>query len=156
MKRLCYIFVPRSALNQKTITLKEIFSLMNNGKTALGLDNNIGALVCYLANFICYLGVVYSIIVLVTDKSNKLPRFHAMQSILLLVAGIIGLIIVGIVGGTLTVVTGSSAIGSLAFLLYMAVGLGYLGGVIYCAIQGFQGNVFKLPIIGDLADKWSN
>jgi uncharacterized membrane protein len=148
--------VSRSSINQLNLNPKGDFFVMQNGKTALGLDNNIGALICYVANFVCYLGVVYSIIVLVTDKTNKLPRFHAMQSILLLVSGIVGLIAVAIVGGTLTAVTQSSAIGTLAFLLYMLVALAYLGGMIYCAIQGFQGNVFKLPVIGDLADKWSN
>src|SRR5688500_12919823 len=60
---------------------------MSDGKTALGLDNNLGALLCYLN--ICFpFGLVYSIIVLVTDKTNKLPRFHAVQSILLSLTGI--------------------------------------------------------------------
>lgn len=59
-----------------------------NGKTALGLDNNVGALICYVGNVICALGFIYSIIVLVTDKTNKLPRFHAFQSILLSVVGL--------------------------------------------------------------------
>src|SRR4029078_2157649 len=62
---------------------------MSGGKTALGLDNNIGALICYVGNLVCALGLIYSIIVLVTDKSNKLPRFHAMQSILLTVTNLI-------------------------------------------------------------------
>ena len=56
---------------------------MSGGKTALGLDANVGAGLCYVANFICYLGIVYSIIVLVTDKTNKLARFHAAQSLIL-------------------------------------------------------------------------
>ena len=53
-----------------------------NGKTALGLDVNIGAMLCYVANIIpCVvpLGLVYSIIVVVQDKTNKLARFHAFQ-----------------------------------------------------------------------------
>jgi uncharacterized membrane protein len=129
---------------------------MQNGKTALGLDTNVGALICYLGNFVCLAGLIYSIIVLVTDKTNKLSRFHAMQSIILLVAYIVGIMVVGIVGGTIVGVTQSGILGSLVFLLYGAVVLAFLGGMIYSAIQGFQGNVFKLPVIGDLADKWSN
>jgi uncharacterized membrane protein len=129
---------------------------MQNGKTALGLDNNVGALICYLGNFICLFGLIYSIIVLVTDKSNKLPRFHAMQSIILLVLYIVGLMIVGLVGGTIVGITGSGILGSLVFLLYGLVVLAFLGAMIYSAIQGFQGQVFKLPVIGDMADKWSN
>ncbi len=129
---------------------------MQNGKTALGLDNNIGSLICYVGNFVCLFGLIYSIIVLVTDKSNKLPRFHAMQSIILFVAYIIGLMAVGIIGGTIIAITGSGILGSLVFLLYGLVVLVFLGAMIYSAIQGFQGQVFKLPVIGDLADKWSN
>ena len=59
------------------------------GKTALGLDANVGALLCYLGNLVCALGLIYSIVVIVTDKTNKLTRFHAFQSILLTVTGII-------------------------------------------------------------------
>jgi uncharacterized membrane protein len=129
---------------------------MNNGKTALGLDSNVGALICYLGNFVCMAGLIYSIIVLVTDKTNKLSRFHAMQSIILLVAYIVGIMAVAIVGGTIVAVSGSSILGMLVLLLYGAVILAFLGGMVYSAIQGFQGNVFKLPVIGELADKWSN
>jgi uncharacterized membrane protein len=31
-----------------------------------------------------------------------------------------------------------------------------LGLSIFMAIKAYQGNLFKLPVIGDLADKWSN
>ena len=62
---------------------------MSGGKTALGLDANVGAGLCYLANFVCYLGLIYSIIVLVTDKTNKLARFHAAQSLILTAVSLI-------------------------------------------------------------------
>ena len=51
-----------------------------NGKTALGLDSNVGAMLCYLP--LCGISLIYSIIVLITDKSNKTVRFHAFQSLL--------------------------------------------------------------------------
>ena len=46
-----------------------------NGKTALGLDKNVGGLLCYLP--ICLISVIYSIIVIATDKENRDVRFHA-------------------------------------------------------------------------------
>ncbi|MEJ7698532.1 MAG: hypothetical protein WKF71_02635 [Pyrinomonadaceae bacterium] len=70
-----------------------------NGKTALGLDANVGALICYLGNLICALGLIYSIIVLVTDKTNKLTRFHAFQSILLTAVGFIIAFVFGTIFG---------------------------------------------------------
>lgn len=126
-----------------------------NGKTALGLDNNVGALICYVGNFVCALGLIYSIIVLVTDKTNKLPRFHAMQSILLTVTAIILYIVAAVIIGV-GAAANSSIISLLGTLLYLLVALVLLGGIIFSAIKAYQGEVFKLPVIGDFADKFSN
>jgi uncharacterized membrane protein len=125
------------------------------GKTALGLDNNVGALLCYLGNLVCALGLIYSIIVIVTDKTNKLPRFHAFQSILLSVVGIVIGIVLNIIAGV-AAASNSAAIGLLVGLIALVFGLGMLIAVIFTAVKAFQGQVFKLPVIGDMADKWSN
>lgn len=126
-----------------------------NGKTALGLDANVGALICYLGNLICALGLIYSIIVLVTDKTNKLTRFHAFQSILLTVVGIVIAFVFGIIFGVAAAAQ-SGVLSGLGSLLYLVVALAVFVGMIIAAIKAFQGQIFKLPIIGDLADKWSN
>ena len=125
------------------------------GKTALGLDNNVGALLCYLGNLVCALGLIYSIIVIVTDKANKLPRFHAFQSILLtVVSAVIGIAIQII--ATVAVAADSGILAMLIGLIALVFWLAVLIAVIYTAVKAFQGNIFKLPVIGDLADKWSN
>ena len=129
---------------------------MSGGKTALGLDNNVGALICYVGNLVCALGLIYSIIVLVTDKVNKLPRFHAMQSILLSAAAFVIIVALEIFGTVVAVVTRSSILGLLIWLLVMVVALGIFVAVIFSAIKAYQGQIFKLPVIGDMADKWSN
>jgi uncharacterized membrane protein len=131
---------------------------MSGGKTALGLDANIGAMLCYLANLIpcCLpLGLVYSIIVIIQDKSNKLTRFHAFQSLLLSVAALVIGMIFSMIFGT-AMLTDSGAIFGLGGMLYTLFGLAMLAAIIFAAIKAFQGQIFKLPIIGDLADKWSN
>ena len=125
------------------------------GKTALGLDPNVGALLCYLGNLVCALGLIYSIIVIVTDKTNKLPRFHAFQSVLLSVVGIVIGIVLNIVSAA-AVAANSTALAMLIGLLALVFGLGMLIAVVYTAIKAFQGQIFKLPVIGDMADKWSN
>lgn len=128
---------------------------MSGGKTALGLDNNVGALVCYLGNLVCALGLIYSIIVIITDKTNKLPRFHAFQSILLSAIGLvigIGVNIVSIAAAA----ANSTMLALLATLVTLVFVLAMLGAVIFAAIKAYQGQIFKLPIIGDLADSWSN
>lgn len=132
---------------------------MSGGKTALGLDNNVGALICYLGNLVCALGLIYSIIVVVTDKANKLPRFHAFQSIFLTLASI-PLTILYFVGFGIAIAI-DSALGFplfffIVWLIVVLLGLGIFAGTIYAAIKAFQGEIFKLPIIGNLADNFSN
>ena len=129
-----------------------------NGKTALGLDSNIGALICYVGNLVCYLGLVYSIIVLVTDKTNKLARFHAFQSILLTVLALV-IIIPTYIVMVVTAISGStigSLIGMLAFIIVLVVGLAMFVFTILSAIKAFQGEIYKIPVIGNYADQWSN
>ncbi len=125
-----------------------------NGKTALGLDANVGAMLCYLP--LCGISLIYSIIVLVTDKSNKTVRFHAFQSLLLTGVYVVGIIAVAIVGGTLVAVTGSGILGSLVGLLYTALVIGFIIVMIWGCIKAYQNQNFRLPVIGDMADKWSN
>lgn len=135
---------------------------MSGGKTALGLDANVGAMLCYIANIIpCVvpLGLVYSIIVIIQDKTNKLARFHAFQSIFLAIASI-PLLIIYFVGFGIAIAI-DSALGFplfmiLVWLTVVLLGLGILVGVIYAAIKAFQGQIYKLPIIGKFADQYSN
>lgn len=125
------------------------------GKTALGLDNNIGALLCYLGNLVCALGLIYSIVVIVTDKTNKLPRFHAFQSILLTVASAVVGVAIQIVASIL-VAADAGIVAMLVGLIALVFWLGVLIAVIFTAVKAFQGQIFKLPVIGNLADNWSN
>jgi uncharacterized membrane protein len=130
------------------------------GKTALGLDANVGALLCYLGNLVCALGLIYSIVVIVTDKTNKLTKFHAFQSVLLTVAGIIigiPLYIILLIGFfAIDTQIGAPIISGLMMLVLMVFGLAMFVLTVLAAIKGFQGQIYKIPIIGNLADKYSN
>jgi uncharacterized membrane protein len=129
------------------------------GKTALGLDTNVGALLCYLGNLVCALGLIYSIIVIVTDKTNKLTRFHAFQSVMLTVAGIvigIPLYIILFVGVVIDSQLGVPLISGLMSLVLMIFGLAVFVLTVLAAVKGFQGQIYKIPIVGNLADKYSN
>ena len=125
----------------------------NSGKSALGLDPNVAAGLAYIP--VCAVGLIMSIIILVTDKTNKLARFHAFQSLLLMAASIVLYVIVMVVGFA-AAAANSSLLGMLAGLLYFVVLLAILAAVIFCCIKAFTGQIFKLPVIGDMADKWSN
>lgn len=128
-----------------------------DGKSALGLDPNVAAGLCYIP--VCGINLIMSIIVLVTEKTNKLARFHAFQSLLLLGAAIVGYIICWVI--TIVIVMGAAAmnmpgLGFLGFLVIGAYALIILAALVISCIKAFQGQIFKLPIIGGLADSWSN
>ena len=132
---------------------------MSGGKTALGLDTNVGALICYLGNLICALGLIYSIVVIVSDKTNKLPRFHAFQSVFLSVAALvicIPLYIIMFVGFFVDAAIGLPVVTGLVGLVFLAFGLALLYFVIMAAIKAFNGEIYKIPVIGNFADKYSN
>jgi uncharacterized membrane protein len=101
------------------------------------------------------LGLVYSIIVIVQDKTNKLARFHAFQSLLLSAAGIVIGFVIGAINGV-AMAANSTILSLLVFVVAFLFGLPLLIAIIYTAIKAYQGDIFKLPVIGDMADKWSS
>ena len=128
---------------------------MENEKSALGLDGNITALIGYI------IGIVALVLIFI-EKDNKFVRFHAIQSVIWAVAfvvGIIAIVIIGVILGVAVSMVSESLgmlVGLLGTLLYLAAFLGYFGGLLFAAIKAYGGNMFKLPIVGNLAEKWSS
>jgi uncharacterized membrane protein len=134
-----------------------------NGKTALGMDNNLGALICYVGNIICGIGgLIYSIIVITQDKTNKVPRFHAFQSLLMSAVSVVVGIVIGVpmyillIASALAQSTILSLLGMLFGLVFLVWVLAFLFFWVMSAIKAFNGEVYKVPFIGNLAEKWSN
>jgi uncharacterized membrane protein len=104
------------------------------GKTSMGLEPNIAGLLCYV------LGWVTGIVFFIMEKDNKLVRFHAMQSIItfgiLFLASII-LSFIPFVGWFFGVL-----LSILTFVLWVVL-----------MLKAYQGVMFKLPIVGDIAEK---
>ena len=130
---------------------------MSGGKTALGLDTNVGALVCYL-NICIPAGLIYSIIVLATDKTNKLVRFHAFQSIFLLVAAIVVMVplyIIMFIGVFIDAGLGIPLVSGLSSLLMGVLGIAIFVFVILAAIKAYGGEFYKIPVVGAFAEKYA-
>lgn len=132
-----------------------------NQKTALGLDTGIGVLICYFGNLACGLplGLIYSILVVVQDKTNKVARFHAFQVLFLNVAVLvisIPLAIIFFVGGIVDTQIGLPLITGLMGLAMLVVMLAFVYFIIMAAIKGYGGEIYKIPVIGNFADKYSN
>lgn len=120
-------------------------------------------------SYIWIVGVIFFIM----EKENKFVRFHALQSILFGVANSIVMFVLAIVATILTVVfsIGAAAAASgggggiatlisllvwLIWLIFWLVGLAMFGGLIYAAVKAYQGHTFKLPFIGNMAEKMIN
>jgi uncharacterized membrane protein len=95
--------------------------------------------------------------VLVTDKANKLARFHAAQSLLLTAVSLIILIPGYFIAFALAFMnsTITSILSGLIWLVIALVGLALFVFMIIAAIKAFQGQIFKIPVIGNFADNFS-
>jgi len=104
------------------------------GKTSCGIQPNAAALLCYLLGFVS--GIVFYLV----EKENKFVRIHAMQSIVvfgfLFVLGII-LPFIPVLGSILV-----PALWILNLVLWIVL-----------MMKAYQGERFKLPIAGDIAQQ---
>ncbi len=104
-------------------------------KASMGLDENVAGLLCYV------LGWISGIVFIIIEHENKYVRFHAIQSI--------------IVFGALTI-----ASGILSWIPFIGAFFTWLIGVlsiilwIVLMIKAYQGTRYKLPLSGNLAEKW--
>ena len=130
------------------------------GKTQLGLEPNLGAALCYLANFICCLGLVLAIVFLVTEKENRFVKFHAVQSLFLVATQIAVGIVVGILGLIVSMVLDMIHMSLVGWLLVLCLRLLlFLIFIVIWIIAGMKaygGQWYKLPIIGEFAWKTVN
>ena len=115
-----------------------------------------GAMADNVAGMLAYITIIPAIIFLVLEPYNKsrFVRFHCFQNIFLHVAALvlwIGLFIVSAVLAFIPI------LGHLvAFLLWMLLSIGILIIWIVLLLKANQGQMWKLPIIGDIAEKQAN
>lgn len=126
------------------------------GKSSTGLDENIAALLTYIFGWVS--GLIFFLI----EKDSKLVRFHALQSILFNVlvlivcfAGWIVTLVLVLILSQLADIMGTLA-GLVATLVWLIIGAALLIAFILCLLRAYQGKFFKLPVIGNLAEKFVN
>lgn len=115
------------------------------GASSSGLQPNLAAALAYV------LSIITGIIFFVIEKENKYVRFHAMQAILFGAAWIVLWIALGIVSLALVFVPVVGWI--INAVIYLGLGLG--GFILWLLLmyKAYQGERFKLPVIGDIAEK---
>ena len=109
------------------------------GKTSTGIQANVAGLLCYAVGFVT--GIIFFLI----EKENKFVRFHAVQSMITFGAFLVLSIALNIF---------------LQFLPFAVLALGSLIGFaqlvlwILLMVKAYQGETFKLPVVGDVAEKY--
>jgi uncharacterized membrane protein len=125
------------------------------GKTTIGLESNVGAALCYLANFLCCIGLVLAIVFLVTEKENRFVKFHAVQSLFLVGTQIAVGLVVGILGLVVSMVLDLVHLSFVGWLLVLCLRLLlFLIFIVIWIIAGMKaygGQWYKLPLIGNFA-----
>lgn len=107
---------------------------MEKSNTALGIDENIEGLLCYV------LGFATGVLFLVLEKDNKFVRFHAMQSI----ATFLGLFVISMVVGFIPII---------GLVISPLIGLAGLILWLLLMFKAYNGEKYKLPIVGDFAEQ---
>jgi uncharacterized membrane protein len=123
-------------------------------KTSMNMEENVASALCYVLMWLT--GIIFYFM----EKENKTVKFHAMQSILTFLPLQIIAAIVGWIGapkwnpsggfyGFGTWDPGIPALVWLSWLIYLVM---FVLWVIFI-FKAYQGAKFKLPVIGDIAEK---
>lgn len=126
--------------------------------SSIGLAPNVAAALSYIW--------IVGLILFFIEKENKFIRFHAMQSVLYGVLWTVVMIVLAVISAIVAIVGGVAAtaagdaggilgilVSLISLIIWLVVPLIYVGGLIFGAVKGYQGNVFKFPIIGNMAEK---
>jgi uncharacterized membrane protein len=104
------------------------------------LDPKVSALLSYLL-------VILSGIIIYATTKNQYVRFHAIQSVLFYLGWIVVIIAINILGLAIPFIY--------ATFLWL-VNFGFFALLILLMLKAYQGKTFKLPIIGQLAERLAN
>jgi uncharacterized membrane protein len=123
-------------------------------RTSLGIAENVEGFLCY------FFPGIFPFIVILLEKESRFARFHAIQSLLLSAVAYVISIPVGIVMRIVPSATPESFehlflslyLPFLPFFVISSI-LGLLS--IWLMFKAYQGEIVKLPWIGDFAERWS-
>ena len=117
------------------------------GQGGDGLDPKMGGLLAYV------FGWISGLIVFLTQKHPEV-RFHGAQSILLNIALFVFWIVYWVMQTILSMIL--SVLGVIFFFLSLLIGLAIVGLWVFMLIKGYNLEHYKLPLIGDMAEKWAS
>jgi uncharacterized membrane protein/ribosomal protein L40E len=110
-----------------------------------------GGLTENVAGMLAYVTIIPAIIFLVLEPYNRsrFIRFHAFQSIFFYVAWMV-------LGVGLSIIGSIPFVGWATLPLWPLIGLGGLILWVLMLVKAYSGQMWKLPVIGDMAEKQAN
>ncbi len=115
----------------------------NLGPTSMNMDPK-------LAGALSYITWIAGLVFVIAEKQNRFVRFNAIQSLMMWLTPTAVAIVASILG---------YAVPTLGLVLSCLAGLLWIGafvGAIVAAINAYQGKMFKIPVIGDYAERYAN
>lgn len=107
--------------------------------TGTGLDPKVAALLSWA------FAPLSSIIFIVMEKDDKFVKFHAYESLLVAIAVIVASVVASMLVVVLIGIVLVPAVSIAAFVLWI-MGM----------MKAYKGEMWKLPVIGDMAEEWAN
>ena len=105
-------------------------------ETETGIKENVAGLLCYI------LGWVTGIVFLIIEPKNKFVRFHAFQSIV-------------VFGAYFIVIMIFTWIPFIGWIIAILLWILWFIFWILLMYKAYQGEKYKIPIAGDMAEKWA-
>ncbi len=115
----------------------------NLGPSSMNIDPNVAAGLSYIT-------WIAGLIFFIGEKQNRFVRFNAMQCLILEGGFTVLSILIQIIG-----IASYTLAGILSCILGL-VGIAVFVLVIIAMINAFQGKYFKIPLIGDYAERYAN
>ncbi|NLA87441.1 MAG: DUF4870 domain-containing protein, partial [Clostridiales bacterium] len=140
---------------------------VNPHRSSLGMDANIMALLCYLAAFVLawipfikYVAPLAPLVIFFIEKDSPFVKFHAIQAFILEIINWVIMIIFAIIYAAMwksVVFSYGYSLGGIGIVTTLSVIIGIVITIfaIIAMVKAYGYFEYKIPLIGNLADKFS-
>jgi uncharacterized membrane protein len=111
-----------------------------------GLAPNVASALSYLA------GPFSGVLLVLAERTNPTVRFHAWQSIIGL--GGLGVLVAVLILSAFAAIVVSAALFKALLYAGWAVWIGWIVLWVICIVKAYQGQRWKLPLVGDYAERF--
>jgi uncharacterized membrane protein len=118
----------------------------NLGPTSMNMDPKLGGALSYLT-------WIAGLIFFLSEKQNRFVRFHAMQSLIIGLIPLAFWLLTNILARLPFI--GLGLVVTLGCLFYFVV-LAWLVAAIIGGVNAYQGKLYKLPVVGNYAERYAN